>query len=52
MAEVSNQNKITKKTFTRARKELIGQIASDSKKASIYNNPVAKVRVEEGWEDD
>lgn len=48
ISEVSNESKITKKTFTRARKELIGQMVSESKNISAHNFPVGKVVVGEG----
>jgi hypothetical protein len=48
ISEVSNENKIAKKTFTRARKEIISQMVSESKKVSTHNFPVAKVVVGEG----
>ncbi len=48
ISEVSNENKIAKKTFTRARKEIISQMVSESKKVSTHNFSVAKVAVGEG----
>ena len=48
ISEVSNESKITKKTFTRARKEMISQMVSESKNISAHNFPVAKVVVGEG----
>ncbi len=43
MSEVSNENKIVKKTFTRARKELIRQMGAESKNRSTHNFSGSKV---------
>ena len=45
--EVSNEKKITKKTFTRARRDFIGSVAGESKNSSTCNFNASKILVGE-----